>query len=240
MNKEEALRLKIIEDKIPRHIAVIMDGNGRWAKQRGMPRIYGHRAGTESVREAVRVSGELGVEILTLYTFSTENWTRPAAEVGALMGLLSKMLKTEADELNKSNVKLHTIGRTEALPKNVQKELHGAIDTLKNNTGLLLNLALNYGGRQEIVDAVNQIIKSGLQKIDEKIFEKFLYTHGLKEPDLVIRTSGEQRISNFLLYQTAYSEYYSTPVLWPDFRRIHLYQAILEYQQRERRFGAAS
>ncbi|OGR82928.1 MAG: di-trans,poly-cis-decaprenylcistransferase [Elusimicrobia bacterium RIFCSPLOWO2_01_FULL_54_10] len=224
---------------LPRHIAIIMDGNGRWAKSRGLPRIFGHRAGTQSVREAVKVCGELGIEALTLYAFSTENWARPKAEVSALMGLLSKMLSTEVSELNKSGVRLMAVGRLHELPAKVRGELEKAIDKLKSNTGLILNLALNYGGRQEIADAVNKIIHLGIKKVDEKILSKYLYTADLPDPDLMIRTSGEMRISNFLLYQLAYAELYVTPTLWPDFRREHLYQAIASFQARERRFGGA-
>jgi len=216
-----------------------MDGNGRWAKSRGLPRIFGHRAGTQSVREAVKVCGELGIEALTLYAFSTENWARPKAEVSALMGLLSKMLSTEVSELNKSGVRLMAVGRLHELPAKVRGELEKAIDKLKSNTGLILNLALNYGGRQEIADAVNKIIHLGIKKVDEKILSKYLYTADLPDPDLMIRTSGEMRISNFLLYQLAYAELYVTPTLWPDFRREHLYQAIASFQARERRFGGA-
>lgn len=214
-----------------------MDGNGRWARGRGLPRIFGHRAGTKSVREIVRICGELGIEALTLYAFSTENWARPKTEVTALMGLLSKMLFSEVAELNKSGVKLMTVGRTRELPEKVQDELNKAIEKLKSNKGLILNLALNYGGRQEIVDAVNKILELGVKKVDEKTFSQHLYTTSLPDPDLMIRTSGEMRLSNFLLYQLAYAELYVTPVLWPDFRREHLIEALAAYQTRERRFG---
>ena len=216
-----------------------MDGNGRWARKWGLPRIFGHRAGTKSVKEAVKVCGELGIEALTLYAFSTENWSRPKAEVGALMGLLSKMLSTEVDELDGSGVRLMTVGRTRELPQKVRDELGKAIEKLKSNKGLILNLALNYGGRQEIVDAVNEVLRTGVKKVDERSFSSHLYTAGLPDPDLMIRTSGEMRISNFLLYQLAYAELYVTPVLWPDFRRAHLYDAIADFQSRERRFGGA-
>lgn len=216
-----------------------MDGNGRWARRRGLPRIFGHRAGAESVREAVKVCGELGIEALTLYAFSTENWARPKTEVNALMGLLSKMISSETAELDKSEVRLMAVGRLGELPAKVQEELNRAIDKLKFNKGLILNLALNYGGRQEIVDAVNEILKSGVKKVDEKMFSRHLYTASLPDPDLMIRTSGEMRISNFLLYQLAYAELYVAPTLWPDFRRAHLYDAIAAFQARERRFGGA-
>ncbi len=237
MSTEEHLLAKFRKNPLPRHVAIIMDGNGRWAKKRGFPRIYGHRAGSETVRRMVEACGELGVEVLTLYAFSTENWRRPRLEVDALMKLLCMKLNSEAEELNKKGVRLQTIGRTRDLPESVQAELKKTIQKLEHNRGLILNLALNYGGRQEIVDAVNQILKSGVKKIDEEAFSEALYTRGLSDPDLLIRTSGEQRISNFLLYQTAYSEFYVTPVLWPDFKKEHLYEAIFAYQNRERRFG---
>ena len=239
MTKEEVFLNKITQRELPKHIAIIMDGNGRWAKKRGFPRIYGHRAGTKSVREVVRACGELGLEALSLYTFSTENWSRPREEINALMELLCIMLRKEVKMLNKNNIRLRAVGRTDQLPPRVQRELSHAMDQLKNNRGLILNLALNYGGRQEIIDAVNKIIKSGAKQMNETVFSQYLYTNGLRDPDLVIRTSGEQRISNFFLYQSAYSEVYSTSVLWPDFKKADLYEAILEYQSRERRFGAA-
>lgn len=216
-----------------------MDGNGRWAKKRGLPRIFGHQAGTESVREIVKACGELGIQALTLYAFSTENWVRPKKEVEGLMSLLCKMLSTEVDELDKSGVRLRAVGRIHELPKEVRTELERAIQKLERNRGLILNLALNYGGRQEIVDAVQKIMAEGARKIDEKSFSNFLYTAGLPDPDLMIRTSGEMRLSNFLLYQLAYAELYITKTLWPDFRRKHLVQALREYQKRERRFGGA-
>lgn len=234
---EEKLLNQIKLNPLPRHIAIIMDGNGRWAKKRGLPRIFGHREGTESVREMVRICGELKLEALTLFAFSTENWARSKSEVDALMQLLCFMLRREVSELDKKDVQLRAIGRISELSQKVQDELSNAIKKLAHNQGLILNLALNYGGRQEIIDAVNQILKSDIKRIDETNFSDFLYTKGLREPDLLIRTSGEQRISNFLLYQTAYSEFYTTPVFWPDFRKKDLYQAILSYQQRERRFG---
>lgn len=235
--KEEELRLKIDLAKLPQHIAIIMDGNGRWAKKRGLPRIFGHRAGTESVRETVRACAELGLQALTLFAFSTENWSRPRTEVKALMRLLCTTLRREVAELDKNHVRLSAIGRIGDLQKEVQQELKNAIKKLEHNQGLHLTLALNYGGRQELLDAMNKILRSGVKKLDENTFRQYLYTHGLRDPDLLIRTSGEMRISNFLLFQTAYSEFYSTPTLWPDFRRKDLYESILEYQARERRFG---
>jgi undecaprenyl diphosphate synthase len=226
--------------RVPRHVAVIMDGNGRWAAARGLPRIAGHKAGVDSVRAIVRAAGELGIKTLTLYSVSTENWLRPAEEVGELMKLLSWALNKETLDLDKNNVRLGAIGRLEALPKAVQGELAKAIERLKDNTGLHLILALNYGGRQEIVDAVNKALAAGAKMIDEDAIGRNLYTHDLPELDLMIRTSGEMRISNFLLWQTAYAELHVTPVLWPDFRKEHLTAALEDYQSRDRRFGGLS
>ncbi len=214
-----------------------MDGNGRWAKSRGLPRLAGHRAGVESVREAVRSCGQLGVKVLTLYSFSTENWLRPAEEVGELMKLLSWALSRETLELDKNKVRLTASGRLSGLPPAVQKELQASIDKLAGNTGLILNLALNYGSRQEIVDAANKLIAAGKKELSEEDLSGALYTAGLPDPDLVIRTSGEMRLSNFLLWQSAYAELYVTPVLWPDFRRPHLEEALAEFGKRQRRFG---
>ena len=226
--------------RLPRHVAIIMDGNGRWAKARSLPRIAGHRAGVESVREAVRACGELGVEALTLYAFSTENWLRPKTEVRELMRLLCWALKGEVLELDRSNVRLRVSGRTSELSPQVRSELERSVDKLKGNTGLILNLALNYGGRQELVDAFNALLKEGVASVDEAAVSRSLYTAGLPDPDLVIRTSGELRVSNFLLWQLAYAELYVTPVLWPDFRRPDLMEALADYQRRERRFGRTS
>ena len=223
--------------RMPRHVAIIMDGNGRWANSRGLPRIAGHKAGVDSVREAVRTCGELGVSALTLYAFSTENWLRPAVEVKELMRLLSWVLKREVDELDRNRVRLMASGRLDGLPESVRGELRRAIDRLKDNSGLLLNLALNYGARQEIVDAVNAAIRAGAQRVDEELIGRHLYTAGLPDPDLVIRTSGEMRVSNFMLWQIAYAELYLTPVQWPDFRRPQLIAAVAEYQSRSRRYG---
>ena len=217
-----------------------MDGNGRWAASRGLPRVAGHKAGVDSVREIVRAADDLGVKALTLYSFSTENWLRPAEEVGDLMGILSWALKKETLELHKSRVRLGAIGRLDALPKTVRNELNLAIERLKDNTGLRLTLALNYGGRQEIVDSVNKALASGAKTIDEEAIARGLYTADLPELDLVIRTSGEMRISNFLLWQAAYAELYVTPVLWPDFRKEHLAAALADFAQRDRRFGGLS
>ena len=217
-----------------------MDGNGRWAGARGLPRIAGHKAGVDSVRAIVRAAGELGVETLTLYSFSTENWLRPAEEVGELMKLLSWALNKETLDLDKNNVRLGAIGRLEALPNVVQAELAKAIERLKGNTGLRLILALNYGGRQEIVDAVGRALAAGAKAVDEETIGRHLYTADLPELDLMIRTSGEMRISNFLLWQTAYAELHVTPVLWPDFRKEHLVAALEDFQSRDRRFGGLS
>lgn len=227
-------------DNIPSHIAIIMDGNGRWAKQRSLPRIAGHREGINSVREIVRTCGSLGVKVLTLYTFSAENWNRPRREVSALMQLLLATINREVKDLNKNNVKLKVIGRIEDLPDKPRAGMLRAIDRLKDNAGLILNLALSYGGRQEIVDAVNKILSTGKKTITEEEFSNYLYTSDIPDPELLIRTSGELRLSNFLLWQLAYTEIYVTDVFWPDFRSPQLYDAIFAYQQRERRFGKVS
>ena len=226
--------------KLPRHVAVIMDGNGRWAAARGLPRVAGHKAGVDSVRAIVRAAGELGIEALTLYSFSTENWLRPKEEVGELMKLLSWALNKETLELDKNNVRLSAIGRLDALPAAVRKELDAAIERLADNTGLNLVLALNYGGRQEILDAANKALASGVKTLDEEAIKEHLYTAALPELDLMIRTSGEMRISNFLLWQAAYAELFVTPVLWPDFRKEHLEAALEDFQKRDRRFGGLS
>lgn len=240
------LREQIQPEKLPRHIAIIMDGNGRWAKQQGKPRIEGHRAGVRSVRAVVEASTELGIDALTLYAFSSENWRRPALEIKALMKLLVEYLKRELRELNENNIRLKTIGHTQALPPDVQKQLALTIQQTQNNRGLTLNLALNYGGQNEILDAVKNILyniqekKLEIDTLTPEVFNTYLSTADLPELDLMIRTSGEMRVSNFLLWQLAYAELYVTPVLWPDFRKSHFYQAILDFQQRERRFGKIS
>jgi undecaprenyl diphosphate synthase len=226
--------------KLPRHVAVIMDGNGRWAAKRGLPRVAGHKAGVDSVRAVVRAAGELGIEALTLYSFSTENWLRPADEVDALMKLLSWAIEKETLELDKNNVRLSAIGRLDALPATVRKELDAAIARLESNDGLNLILALNYGGRQEILDAANKALAAGAKTLDEEAINENLYTAGVPELDLMIRTSGEMRISNFLLWQAAYAELHVTPVLWPDFRKEHLVAALEDYAKRDRRFGGLS
>ncbi len=238
-NETSAPRLlaQLDRTRLPRHIAVIMDGNGRWAKKRHLPRIFGHRAGMDSVREIVRACGDLGIEALTLYAFSSENWSRPALEVKALMKLLEEYLGRELAELHKNNVRLKTIGHIEKLPAGAQKKLHDSMASTAANTGLTLTLALNYGGRQEILDACRRLMADGVQNIDEKTFSKYLYAPETPEPDLLIRTSGEMRISNFLLWEIAYTELYVTSTLWPEFRRRHLLEALLDFQRRHRRFG---
>jgi undecaprenyl diphosphate synthase len=230
---------------VPHHIAIIMDGNGRWARRRGMPRLMGHRAGRRSVREVVEGSVALGIEVLTLYTFSLENWDRSPGEVRGLMRILEQVLREERDSLKKNNVRLRTIGHVELLPEKSREILANTQDFLSESTGLTLVLALSYGGRAEIVDAARRIVAADrehripLARIDEEFFRHRLDTNGLPDPDLLIRTSGELRISNFLLWQAAYSEFWVTDTLWPDFRRKHLYQAVHDFQNRSRRFGRA-
>jgi len=240
------LKSLIIPDNVPRHIAIIMDGNGRWAKQKGMPRVVGHHSGVKSVREVTEAAAEIGVEYLTLYAFSTENWNRPPAEVTALMSLLVETIKGEIRDLNKNKVRLQAIGDIEALPKATYKALVEGIETTKDNDRITLVLALNYSAKWEILRATRIIAeqaREGLilpENIDESTFESALSTNGIPDPELLIRTSGETRISNFLLWQIAYAELYFTPVFWPDFGRKELFEAILSYQRRERRFGMTS
>ncbi|SYZ73799.1 undecaprenyl pyrophosphate synthase [Candidatus Zixiibacteriota bacterium] len=240
---EEELKSKIDLGRLPVHIAIIMDGNGRWAGKRNLPRTAGHEAGVEAVRKVVRAAAEIGIKYLTLYTFSVENWKRPREEVTALMKLLSRTTRNEIDELNRNNVRLITTGRIDGLSFSRRQVLAHAMEKTKGNSGLVLNLALNYGGRSEIIDAVRNIagaVISGKLKpaeIDEKLFADFLYTANIPDPDLLVRTSGEMRISNFLIWQTSYTELYVTDVLWPDFGRNELFEAIIEYQRRDRRFG---
>ncbi|KAB7732161.1 isoprenyl transferase [Rudanella paleaurantiibacter] len=231
---------------LPQHIAVIMDGNGRWAKKQGAARVFGHRNAIQAVREVTEGCAELGVKYLTLYAFSTENWNRPKLEVDALMQLLVHTIRGEMKTLMKNNVRLSTIGNTESLPKDCQRELQEAMQATEANTGLTLVLALSYSGRWEILEAVRQIATEAQQgtlspdSITEETFGNYLTTRNMPDPELMIRTSGEMRISNFLLWQLAYSELYMPDVLWPDFRKNHLYEAILSYQRRERRFGKTS
>lgn len=239
---EELLKL-IDKKRLPQHIAIIMDGNGRWAKRHNRRRIVGHLEGTKAIKRIVKFSGEIGIRILTLFAFSTENWNRPKREVRALMNLLYKFLRQEINNLQKNNIKLLVSGQVERLPAKVRVELSKTIDATRENNKLILNLALSYGGREEIVRACQEIAKQisnkskKLKDIDEQSFNNYLYTTGLPDPDLLIRTSGEFRISNFLLWQIAYSEIYVTPVLWPDFNRRDLLLALIDYQNRERRFG---
>ena len=233
----------IARGTIPRHIAIIMDGNGRWAKARGVPRLMGHRAGRESVREAVRGCASLGVEVLTLYTFSIENWQRPAREVSALMTILRQTLRAERKELRANNVRLQVIGRPADLPVAVRDEIAATQRYLEDCTGMQLNLALSYSGRAELVDAVRRLLHDSRElkldpaRVDDEFLASYLYTAGLPDPDLLIRTSGEMRLSNFMLWQLAYTELWITDTLWPDFRRRHLLEAVAAFQGRERRFG---
>jgi undecaprenyl diphosphate synthase len=241
---EETLLGRMQFDRLPRHIAVIMDGNGRWAKQRSLPRVEGHRAGVDSVREIVETCARLEIDVITLYAFSVENWKRPRLEVSTLMMLLKEYIRRELNTLQKNNIRFVPIGRIDGLDPSVQRELRNAEKLTAKNSGLLFQIALNYGGRAEIVDTVNRILRIARERdlaadfvIDEEFFSNHLYTTGVVDPDLLVRTSGELRVSNFLLWQIAYSELYVTPVLWPDFRKKHLFEAILEFQGRKRRYG---
>lgn len=232
--------------KVPNHVAIIMDGNGRWAKGRGMQRIFGHKNALTAIRETADAAADIGIKFLTLYAFSTENWNRPKLEVDALMSLLVSTLRKELPDFQRKNVKINAIGNISSLPKNAQKTLANVIDNTKNNTKITLTFALSYGSREEIVNAIKNISKKvvnneiDIEKIDEKIINNHLYTFNLPNVDLMIRTSGEQRISNFLLWQIAYAELYFIDILWPDFRKKHLFDAIIDYQNRERRFGKTS
>jgi undecaprenyl diphosphate synthase len=219
-----------------------MDGNGRWASQRHLPRVEGHRAGIDAVRDSVETAARLGIRVLTLYAFSIENWKRPASEVGTLMQLLKRYLRSELNTLLSNDIRFRVIGRMEDLAPDIKDELNAAIERTSTSSGMLFNIALNYGGRAEIVDAARQAIASGVspQDLDEERFASFLYTAGQPDPDLLIRTSGEMRVSNYLLWQIAYSEIYVTDTLWPDFRRRHFIEAVLAYQKRERRYGGIS
>jgi undecaprenyl diphosphate synthase len=240
---DQKLLAAIDWDRLPRHVAIIMDGNGRWAAQRGQPRIAGHRAGVEAVRASVDTGARLGLGALTLYAFSTENWKRPRYEVDALMRMLRKYLRLELDEIDRQNIRFQTIGRIEALAPTVKQEIAKASERTAANTGMILSVALNYGGRAEIVDACRAAMRKlqaqgeSPDELDEALIEAELYTRNVPELDLLVRTSGELRISNFLLWQSAYAEIYVTDTLWPDFRRVNLLQAVADYQQRSRRFG---
>ena len=242
-SRDEQLLAQIDMTRLPRHVAVIMDGNGRWAKRRHLPRVAGHRAGVEAVRATVETGARLGIEVLTLYAFSVENWKRPPFEVEALMTFLKEYLRKELEHIHRNNIRFQTIGRTNELDESVQFELRTAIRKTAANTGMLLNVALNYGGRVEILDAYRKLLDKCLREgrapeaVTEAEIARHLYTANLPDPDLLIRTSGEMRVSNFLLWQIAYAEIYVTETLWPDFRRPDFFAAIIDYQKRERRYG---
>jgi undecaprenyl diphosphate synthase len=239
---EAALLKQVDKDRLPKHVAVIMDGNGRWAGLRKLPRVAGHRAGIESVRDIIESSTLLGLQVLTLYAFSVENWKRPRREIRTLMNLLKEYIRLELKNVHRNNIKFQAIGRIQELDEPVRAELQRAMKTTHGNTGMVLNVALNYSGRAELVDTFNRLLRECKRNghrapISEELISESLYTSGIPDPDLLIRTSGEMRISNFLLWQIAYSEIYITPTFWPDFRRKHLLEAILEYQRRDRRYG---
>jgi len=242
-SRDEALLAQVDWARLPRHVAIIMDGNGRWAAQRGQQRVAGHRAGVEAVRAAVDTAARLGLRALTLYAFSTENWKRPRLEVDALMRMLKRYIRLELEEVHRQNVRFQSIGRTGALHESVRASIERATERTSANTGMVLSVALNYGGRAEIVDAVREAARAlaatgrRAEEITEEEISRHLYTRDLPELDLLVRTSGELRISNFLLWQAAYAEIYVTETLWPDFRRAHMLEAVLDYQRRDRRFG---
>lgn len=226
-------------EKVPVHVGIIMDGNGRWARARGLPRLAGHQAGTENLRRVLRAAVEFGIQILTIYAFSTENWGRPEDEVKGLLDLMERMIDRELPELHQEGVQIRHIGRLDRVPERLKEKIRYALDLTKDNRRLILNVAFNYGGRAEIVDAVRRIIEDGVspEELDETVIARYLYTAGLPDPDLIIRTSGEMRVSNFLIWQGAYAEYYVTPTYWPDFDKDELYKALVAFGQRERRFG---
>lgn len=234
---------QLIKEKLPKHIAIIMDGNGRWARNRSLERIMGHQQGMETVKEVVRTCRELGIQVLTLYAFSIENWNRPQREINALMMLLKRFIRSEIKALQKNDIQIRSIGHLESLPADVQNIVQEAVEKTKNNRSMVLNVALSYSGRDEILQAIIKIVDKvahhdfSLSGLNEQTFSQFLYTAGLPDPDLLIRTSGELRVSNFLLWQMAYTELYVTDIFWPDFRKEDLYKALLDYQERERRFG---
>jgi undecaprenyl diphosphate synthase len=234
------LKKLIDPSNLPRHVAIIMDGNGRWAQKRNKSRLEGHKAGAKSVKEIVETAKELGIKFLTLYSFSKENWGRPKKEVNGLMKLLYNYLGSQVKNLMKHNIKLNAIGDLDDLPLYVRKRLREVMEKTRNNDGMVLTLALSYSGRNEILRAVNKVLKEGKKEITEEEFRKYLDTAGIPDPDLLIRTGGEMRISNFLLYQIAYTEFYITKTFWPDFRKREFYKAIIDYQKRERRFGLTS
>ena len=239
---DATLARHVAYDRLPAHVAIIMDGNGRWAAQRHLPRVEGHRAGIEAVRDTVECAARLGIQVLTLYAFSVENWKRPVTEVSTLMMLLKRYLRSELGTLLRNEIRFRVIGRIDELAPDIKSELNEAIARTSGNRGMLFNIALNYGGRAEIVDAARRAIEAGVraEDLDESRFASFLYTAGQPDPDLMIRTSGEMRVSNYLLWQIAYAEIYVTDTLWPDFRRRHLIDAVLAYQKRERRYGGIS
>jgi undecaprenyl diphosphate synthase len=226
-------------ERVPRHVGIIMDGNGRWARARGLPRAAGHRAGTEALRGLLRAAVELGIKILTIYAFSTENWARPETEVKALLAIFERMIDRELEELHTEGVQLRHIGQLDNLSPRLRRKVLDAIELTKNNQRLILNVAFDYGGRTELVNAVRHIIADGVpaEQVDDSLISRYLYTAKLPDPDLIIRTSGEMRISNFLIWQGAYAEFYVLPTLWPDFGKDELYEALVSYSQRERRFG---
>jgi undecaprenyl diphosphate synthase len=226
-------------DYPPQHVAIIMDGNGRWARERGLPRLAGHKAGGENIRPVVKVFAECGVRYLTLYAFSTENWSRPRVEVSGLLGLLGRKIDQETQTFHQENIRLVHLGRLDRLSRQLSNKVKAAVELTQNNTGLTLCLAFDYGGRDEIVQATRHILSAGIsgEDLDESVFARYLYSSGIPDPDLVIRTGGESRLSNFLLWQAAYSELYFTPVLWPDFGREDVEKALLEHRRRRRRFG---
>jgi len=223
----------------PQHIAIVMDGNGRWAEKRGLPRLIGHKAGSDNIRRVAKIIAEFGIRYLTLYAFSTENWNRPLAEVAGLLDLLTGRIGKESNAFHKENTRLIHIGRLDRLSRGLRKKMEAAVELTKNNTGLTLCLALDYGGRDEITQAARSICEAKIpaEKIDDTLFSQYLYTTGIPDPDLIIRTGGEMRLSNFLLWQAAYAEFYSTPVLWPDFNHDDVYKALMTYKERQRRFG---
>ncbi len=225
--------------RIPHHVGIIMDGNGRWAQARGLPRLMGHRAGTENIRRVLEGCVEFGIKILTIYAFSTENWARPAEEVEGLMRLLNETIQRELDELHRNGVQLRHCGRLEGIDPELQAQVRAAIELTKHNDRIILNVAFNYGGRAEILDAIRRLMADGVrpEELTEELFSRYLYTAGLPDPDLIIRTGGEYRLSNFLIWQAAYAEYYATPTYWPDFDKEELRKALQAYARRERRFG---
>ena len=239
---EEAIARRLDFDRLPKHVAIIMDGNGRWAAERNLPRVEGHRAGIDAVRDTVETSARLGLPVLTLYAFSVENWKRPVLEVNALMGLLRHYLRAELKSLLQNGIRFRVIGQLDRLGSEVREELEAAVKRTSANTGMVFNIALSYGGRAEIVDAARQAISQGIaaEDLDEDTFASLLYTAGQPDPDLLIRTSGEMRVSNFLLWQIAYAEIWVTDTFWPDFRARHLLEAVADYQRRDRRYGAVS